>query len=52
VRTVFAGAAPAGRTAAAWDGRDGDGRAVPAGAYFSRLVFGGEERIGKVVRLR
>jgi hypothetical protein len=52
VRTVFEGAAPAGRTNAAWDGRDDHGRAAPAGAYFSRLTFGNEERIGKVVRLR
>jgi len=52
VRTVFDGAAPAGRTAAAWDGRDADGHSAPAGAYFTRLVFEGEEKVGKIVRLR
>ena len=52
VKTVFDDVAPAGRTATAWDGRHADGRVAAAGAYFTRLTFEGEERIGKVVRLR
>lgn len=33
VRTLDLGALPAGRHAQAWDGKDDDGRAVPAGVY-------------------
>jgi hypothetical protein len=52
VRTLHAGLAPAGTSTLAWDGTDERGRAVPAGAYFTRLTFDGETRVGKIVRLR
>jgi hypothetical protein len=41
--------ASAGPGAAAWDGRDPAGRALPRGLYFVRLRFAGEERTAKVV---
>jgi flagellar hook assembly protein FlgD len=34
---------PAGRHTAGWDGRDANGRRVPAGTYFARLEFAGEQ---------
>jgi hypothetical protein len=52
VRVLLAGPAVAGRSSARWDGRDEDGREVAAGAYFVRLSFEGQERLGKIVRLR
>jgi hypothetical protein len=52
VRSLFAGPASAGRTTLTWDGRDAAGREVAAGAYFARVTFSGEDRVGKVVRLR
>jgi hypothetical protein len=41
VRELFSGPAPAGRTTATWDGRDGQGRAVAAGTYVVRLTSSG-----------
>ena len=35
-----------------WDGRDGSGRAVPAGVYFYAVTVGGEVRSGRMVVLR
>ena len=35
-----------------WDGRDGDGRAVPAGLYFARLASGGSRAEARVVLIR
>ena len=52
VRTLFAGRADAGRTTLTWDGKDSAGRAMPAGAYFARVTFAGEEKVGKIVRVR
>jgi len=52
VRSLFAGHAAAGPASSLWDGKDDAGRSVPAGTYFVRLSFGGEERVAKVVRLR
>lgn len=52
VRTLFDGVANAGSTRLTWDGTSQSGRAVPAGAYFGRLVFGNQETLRKVVRLR
>jgi len=40
VRQVLAGPLGPGRHEARWDGRDGDGRRVPAGLYFARLGAG------------
>ena len=41
VRTLHDGDLPAGPSALAWDGRDGRGAPVRAGAYFIRLEFAG-----------
>jgi hypothetical protein len=49
VARVLDAEAAAGPGAARWDGRDETGRALPAGLYFLRLSFGGEERVSKVV---
>lgn len=38
VRQLFTGAAPAGRTALVWDGRDAEGRSVATGTYAVRLT--------------
>lgn|GEM_PF-423570 len=35
-----------------WDGRDKDSRPVSSGIYFARLVFGGEDRVQKMVLTR
>jgi hypothetical protein len=43
-RRLVQGAAGPGRFAATWDGRDAAGALVPSGAYFLRLVAGGETR--------
>lgn len=43
---------PAGEIAVAWDGRDGDGEAVPAGVYFVRARIGDQLSTRRVVRLR
>jgi hypothetical protein len=42
---------PAGGHAATWDGRDRDGRLMPAGIYLVRLEAGGKTWSGRVVRL-
>ncbi len=52
VRTLAAGALPAGRHAVAWDGRDDAGRAVASGAFVVRLDAGGERRSAKLVLTR
>jgi hypothetical protein len=52
VRELVSGTRPAGVHEAVWDGRDGEGRAVPAGVYFYRARIGAEERILRVIRLR
>jgi hypothetical protein len=41
VRTLLAGAQPAGERAAVWDGRDDGARAVASGIYFVRCEVGG-----------
>jgi len=46
----FEGASAAGSIV--WDGRDGDGRAVPAGIYYARLDSGGVSRWGRVAIVR
>lgn len=52
VREVVRGALPAGDHAAAWDLRDGDGRAVGAGLYFARLDVGGRTLVRRVAVTR
>lgn len=51
VRTLIDGKVEAGRHEAIWDGRDGQGRQVPAGAYFYELNAGGQRASRRVVRL-
>jgi len=52
VRELVRAHQPGGRHEMEWDGRDGRGRAVPAGVYFTRVIVGGQEKIVRVVRLR
>jgi hypothetical protein len=52
VATLFEGRQGQGRHTVAWDGRDGEGVAVPAGVYVVRLTTGGETISGRMVRLR
>lgn len=42
---------PAGLHQATWDGRDGYGRAVPAGLYFARVVTASGARTTRIVRI-
>jgi subtilisin family serine protease len=52
VRTLLDGPLPAGTHRARWDGRDGEGRAAPAGVYLVRLAGEGSAVERKLVRLR
>ena len=52
VRRLVAAPLPAGRHAAAWDGRDDKGREVASGVYLCRLQAGSEVRLGKLVRAK
>jgi len=51
VRTLLDGAAAPGARRINWDGRDGAGRRVAAGAYFVRARAGGAERIQRLIRI-
>jgi len=51
VRTLVDGDRPPGSYHASWDGRDGEGRSVPAGVYFVRLQAAGERASRKVAML-
>ncbi len=42
---------PAGPSSVAWDGRDDNGRAVPAGLYFARFAGDGGTTSARLVRL-
>jgi len=50
VRRVGLGGEPGGTFN--WDGRDGDGRSLPAGLYFARLESGGRHAEARIVLLR
>jgi hypothetical protein len=52
VRTLVQGEVPAGRHDALWDGRDGAGRPVPAGAYFYELNAAGRKVGKQIIRLQ
>jgi flagellar hook assembly protein FlgD len=52
VRALVAGDVAAGAHARAWDGRDGEGRALAPGIYFARFATGGTVETRKLVRLR
>jgi hypothetical protein len=51
VRTLVDGAAAAGPNSVTWDGRDGNGVPVPAGAYFLRLSGFGQAATRRMVVL-
>jgi len=51
IRHEQLGALEAGLHAWNWNGRDGEGRSIPSGAYFARLVAGGEVRRQKLLKL-
>jgi hypothetical protein len=48
LRTLLDKEVAAGRTTVAWDGRDGNGRALGSGIYFARLMFPGGRRTVRV----
>ncbi len=49
VRELVNGPRPAGVLAARWDGRDGEGRAVPRGVYFLRATSRGASDARRIV---
>jgi hypothetical protein len=51
VRQLRHGSTAAGTYQLVWDGRDGQGRAVPAGAYFCRLAAGGFRAAAALLKL-
>ncbi len=52
VRTVHAGALPAGTTRFMWDGRTDRGHAAASGAYYLRMMAGGQTRSQHLVLVR
>ena len=52
VRTLIAGALPAGSTAVSWDGRDGRGARIGSGMYFVRLSCRAGDRVVRASLLR
>jgi len=52
VRTLLAGALPAGEHPFAWDGRDEGGRPVASALYFVRLETGGRAISRRLVVVR
>jgi hypothetical protein len=52
VRTLVSGRLPAGDHTVVWDGRDGGGREMPSGVYFSRLLSDGRVVAGRMVLVR
>ncbi len=51
VTTLASGSRAAGRHEARWDGRDADGRGLPAGVYFARLATADGTVTRRVLRL-
>jgi flagellar hook assembly protein FlgD len=52
VRRLAEGQRPAGAFSTPWDGRDDNGREMPTGVYFARVVTGEGMVTGKVVLAR
>jgi hypothetical protein len=52
VRVLFEGEQAAGEHALPWDGRDGDGRSLPSGAYLCRLEADGRTSALRVTLVR
>jgi hypothetical protein len=52
VRTLVDGDGDPGIHTEYWDGKDGSGREVSSGVYFSQLLFEGEVRVGRMSLVR
>ena len=52
VRRLAEGQRPAGAFSTPWDGRDDNGREMPTGVYFARIVTGQGSTTGRVVLAR
>ncbi len=52
LRVLAEGLMPSGEHLLIWDGRDAQGREVPAGIYFCRITAGREQRVQKIVRAK
>ncbi|MDZ7392234.1 MAG: T9SS type A sorting domain-containing protein [candidate division KSB1 bacterium] len=52
VRVLAEGVLAAGEHLLTWDGTDAQGRKLPAGVYFCRIVTSGEHHVEKLVRTR
>ncbi len=52
LRELHAGPMTAGERRLTWDGTDQDGRALPGGVYFARVVAGAESQARKLVLVR
>lgn len=52
VRSLYAGRVNADALALEWDGRDRDGRSLPAGLYFARVAAGDQRATVRFVRVR
>ncbi len=51
VRTLVAGLQAAGAHTVSWDGRDSQGRRMPSGVYFVRLIAGKQVQVRRMVLL-
>jgi flagellar hook assembly protein FlgD len=52
VRRLVEGQLPAGSFSTQWDGRDDNGRELPTGIYFARIVTAHGTRTGRVILAR
>jgi len=52
VRTLLAGSVPPGSHLTSWNGRDSNGRRVPAGSYFARLEGAGHTEVVRISLVR
>ncbi len=52
VRRLVRGTLSAGRHSVVWDGRDGRGREVSSGVYFSRITLAGKKQTHKMLLIR
>lgn len=52
VRRVYEGSLTAGAHALTWDGRDGDGREIAPGVFFSRIANSADARTANLIRVR